>query len=384
MSAPASDDPAPGARTIIRVFLSGDVMTGRGIDQILSHPCDPILHEHYMDSAAGYVALAEAANGPIPRPAAPDYIWGDALGEWQRAKPDVRIVNLETAVTRSDDWADKGINYRMSPENAGCLDAAGIDCCVLANNHVLDWGHAGLDETLGVLARHHLAVAGAGRTRAEARAPAVLDVAGRGRVIVVSMGAITSGIPGDWRAGETRSGVNLIDLSDADIDAVADDLGAIRRPGDVVIASIHWGSNWGYAVPRAQRQFAHDLIDRAGVAIVHGHSAHHPKPIEVYRGRLILYGCGDFINDYEGIEGYEDFRDDLTLMYFADIDAARGDLVALEMVPMQIRRFRLQRAVPADAAWLRERLTRECAPFGTRLELAPDGRLRLRWNGARP
>ena len=66
-------------------------------------------------------------------------------------QPDARIINLETAVTRSHDRANKGINYRMSPENAECLVAAGIDCCVLANNHVLDWGRAGLLETLAVV-----------------------------------------------------------------------------------------------------------------------------------------------------------------------------------------------------------------------------------------
>ena len=49
-----------------RLFLCGDVMTGRGIDQILPHPCDPVLHEDYTQSAIGYVQLAEAANGPIP------------------------------------------------------------------------------------------------------------------------------------------------------------------------------------------------------------------------------------------------------------------------------------------------------------------------------
>ena len=54
------------------------------------------------------------------------------------------------------------------------------------------------------------------------------------------------------------------------------------------------------------------------------------KALEIYNNRLVLYGCGDFLNDYEGIEGYESFRNDLSLMYFADIDAKSGDLVALE------------------------------------------------------
>ena len=123
-------------------------MCGRGIDQVLAHPCSPEIYEHYLRSAEGYVLLAEQANGPIPRRNGSSYVWGAALGQLERMQPDARIINLETAVTRSHDRVNKGINYRMSPENAECLAAAKIDCCVLANNHVLDWGRAGLLETL--------------------------------------------------------------------------------------------------------------------------------------------------------------------------------------------------------------------------------------------
>ena len=98
----------------VRLFLCGDVMTGRGIDQILPHPCDPALHEGYVQSAIDYVRLAEQLNGLIPRLVNPAYIWGAAIEVWSRAKPDARIVNLETSITRSEDFVDKGINYRMS------------------------------------------------------------------------------------------------------------------------------------------------------------------------------------------------------------------------------------------------------------------------------
>jgi Putative enzyme of poly-gamma-glutamate biosynthesis (capsule formation) len=82
----------------------------------------------------------------------------------------------------------------------------------------------------------------------------------------------------------------------------------VKQQGDIVVASIHWGGNWDYKVPREQREFAHKLIDEAGVDVIHGHSSHHIKGIEVYRGKLIMYGCSDLLNDYEGISGlYEDF-----------------------------------------------------------------------------
>src|ERR1700745_4269532 len=105
----------PGHRKPVRFFLCGDVMCGRGIDQVLAHPCSPEIHEQSMRSAEGYVLIAEQANGPIPRRNGPSYVWGAALDELARMRPDARIINLETAVTRSKDRARKGINYRMSP-----------------------------------------------------------------------------------------------------------------------------------------------------------------------------------------------------------------------------------------------------------------------------
>ena len=368
----------------VTLFLCGDVMTGRGIDQILPHPAEPHLYEPYMRSALGYVEIAGEATGRIERPADLAYIWGDALAELERVQPDARIVNLETAVTVAEDaWPDKGIHYRMNPANVGCLLAARIDCCVLANNHVLDWGHGGLAETLDTLRGAGLRTAGAGRDGAEAATPAAIEPPGKARVLVFAFAMESAGVPPEWAAGEHRAGVNfLADLSGRTVERIAAQVDAAKRPGDIVVLSIHWGGNWGYAIPPAQRTFARALVD-AGVDVVHGHSSHHPRGIEVYRDRLILYGCGDFLNDYEGIRGNESFRPDLALMYFPTLDAATGRLTRLTLAPTQIRHFRANRARSEDARWLAELLSREGRAFGTQVELQPDGTLALRWGGER-
>jgi poly-gamma-glutamate synthesis protein (capsule biosynthesis protein) len=158
----------------------------------------------------------------------------------------------------------------------------------------------------------------------------------------------------------------LPDLSDATASSLVERVWGEKRPGDIVVVSIHWGSNWGYEVPRAHVRFAHRLID-GGVDVVHGHSSHHPRPIEVYRHKLVLYGCGDFIDDYEGIPGHEDFRAELVLMYCPVVEPATGNLVELRMAPMRIRRMRLTRASPAEAEWLRDRLTTISEAFGSRV-----------------
>src|SRR5262245_33444663 len=353
-------------------------MSGRGIDQVLPHPGDPQLYESCAKSAQDYVELAERANGPIAKPLAFGDIWGDAVGELERRRPDARIVNLETAVTQSTEPEPKGINYKMNPANVGALAAAGIDCCTLANNHVLDWGLPGLLETLATLGQAGVRCAGAGTDEVSAAAPAILPVAGEARLLVYAFASPTSGVPRRWAAGARKPGVNLLpSLSEARAQAVAGEIHAAKRPGDIVVVSIHWGGNWGFDIPDEQVVFAHRLIDSGAADVIHGHSSHHIKAVEIYREKLILYGCGDFIDDYEGISGFEELRYELVLMYFPMVHAADGTLAGLDMVPLQIRNMRLRRASPTDTTWLADTLNRESKAFGARFALGPDQVLKL-------
>ncbi|HLB05374.1 MAG TPA: CapA family protein [Thermodesulfobacteriota bacterium] len=366
---------------LITVFMCGDVMTGRGIDQILPYPIDPVIHEPFMRSAKGYVEIAEEVNRPIPKPVEWPYIWGDALKVLERVAPDIRIINLETAVTKSNDYLKKGINYRMNPGNITVLTAAGIDFCSLANNHILDWGYSGLDETIKTLEKARIKYAGAGRNLKEAEAPAVLDVNGKGRVLVFSYGSETSGIPPNWSAMKNRDGVTFLeDFSSETVERIKKTVTEVRQEKDIVVASIHWGGNWGYEIPSEQRRFAHGLIDEAEIDVIHGHSSHHVKGIEIYKGKLILYGCGDFLNDYEGISGHEEFRDDLGLMYFAKINPSTGTLVSLMTAPTRIKNFRVNYASREEAIWLRDVLNQEGKSLGTSAELNDDNTMMLHWN----
>jgi poly-gamma-glutamate synthesis protein (capsule biosynthesis protein) len=212
--------------------------------------------------------------------------------------------------------------------------------------------------------------------------------------------------PFSWAASEDKPGVNLLNnlseqtirhikttveavkqqgdilnnLSEQTIRHIKTTVEAVEQQGDIVLASIHWGSNWGYEIPAQQMEFAHKLIDEAGVDVIHGHSSHHVKGIEVYKGKIIIYGSGDFINDYEGIGGYEDYRSDLALMYFMSVDPANGKLDSLQMIPIQIKHFKANRASLADARWLREILNREGKKLGTRVEFNHENTLTLKWD----
>lgn len=366
----------------LTLFLCGDVMLGRGIDQVLPHPNRSTLHEPYVKDAKAYIELAQKTNGPFLYPVSFSYIWGDALEEWQRINPDLRLINLETSITSSNNfWPNKSIHYRLHPANITCLTTAQVDYCALANNHVLDWSHSGLTETLATLKQANIQRSGSGQTLSEAAAPAVIKIANKGKVIIFSMGVASSGIPISWAATPHKPGVYLLqDLSTATIHQLEENIRQIKTPDSVVIVSIHWGSNWNFEIPQSQRDFAHQLIDQAAVDLIYGHSSHHIKGIEVYHEKLILYGCGDFLNDYEGISGHETFRGDLGLMYFPTIERSTGKLISLRMTPTQIKQFQIKRASSSDAMWLKETLNREGKPLGTQTRLTKKHTLSLQWH----
>ncbi len=356
------------------LVLAGDVMTGRGVDQILPRPSSPELFEDYLHDARDYVALTEQQSGPIPRPVPFEYPWGEALEDFRRA--DVRVVNLETSVTRSDAaWPGKGINYRMHPDNVPCLSSARIDLAVLANNHVLDWGPEGLIETIETLRAAGMKPVGAGRNATEAAEVGVASVDERRRVLVAAVAEPGCGVPLAWAATAERPGVALVRTLDVRAaDTLADRIARVRRHGDVAVVSIHWGSNWGYEVEDEHVAFAHALVER-GVDVVFGHSSHHPRPIEIVRGKPVFYGTGDLITDYEGITAYEAYRNDLVLLYSLRIGAGEIDV---GMRPLRIHKMRLEAASEEDARWLLDVLSAESRRFDTDVFMRADGRLGAR------
>ncbi|WP_327111602.1 CapA family protein [Nocardia sp. NBC_01730] len=353
------------------VLLGGDVMLGRGVDQILPHPGDPTLRERYVDDARTYVELAERVHGAFTRPVDFRRPWGDVLPILAQVHPEVRLINLETAITADGAFAPaKGIHYRMNPGNLPVLTVIAPVVCALANNHVLDFGIHGLVDTLEALDTGGVRRAGAGADLDDAQAPAISELDDGRRVVIVSVAAGSSGVPEFWAARRDRPGLWRVgDSPSVDVaDQVAAQVLAHKRDDDIAIVSVHWGPNWGYGVARSETQFAHRLVD-AGVDLVHGHSAHHPRPIEIYRGKPILYGCGDVIDDYEGIHGHERYRTDLHLLYLVSIDPGA---VEVRMIPLRVRRMRLESAARSESRWLCETIEQISRGFGTRVASRPD------------
>ena len=313
-----------------RIGLTGDVMLGRIVD------------EYQM-------------RRPVTA------VWGD-LTDRLRAL-DGLFVNLECCLsTRGRPWrrTDRTFLFRADPDWAvPALDRAGVDCCALANNHVLDFEEEALLDTLDHLDDADIARAGAGRTRAEAFEPAAVSVGD----LDVAFVSLTDNTP-EYAATSTSPGTAYVefDLEDeATRSVVRDTLARARaHDPDLVVASLHWGPNMVEAPPDRFRAFARWLVE-AGVDVVHGHSAHVVQGIEVHRGRPILYDTGDFVDDYAVDRR---LRNDRSFLFELSVSGA-GIPVELVLSPTEIYDCAVHRAGPEAAEWLRDRMRELSAPFGT-------------------
>lgn len=351
-------------------------MLGRLIDQLFS------VHVHEPSEACIIGSFID--SHPHLKQYSPESPWGNTLPLFRTAG--LNIINLETSVTASlRKWPDKVFNYRMHPENIKALHPARISYAGLANNHTLDFSEDGLRDTVGALKEANIAFAGAGLSQEEAVAPATvnfqmqLDGKRPAGSNVLKIWAAADH-PSDWAkvpgfsfidyTVTTRQRLKKLILETSNSESNA------RRP--LKIFSVHWGPNYSWQPSEDIKSLAHYLVDECGIDIIHGHSSHHIQGVEIYKGKLIIYGCGDFVDDYAMVPEY---RNDLSAVWRVNVieDGPDLKLDSLGIFPTRIKTFQAQRLElgEADFGWFRERLATLCSEFGTHVggELGEDNQL---------
>ncbi|MBI4331899.1 MAG: CapA family protein [Chloroflexi bacterium] len=212
-------------------------------------------------------------------------------------------------------WADRVTWYgRISPENVKSLVYAGFDVISHASNHCFDYGPESLLETIDVLRHNDIQVIGVGKDIAEARKPAIVERKG----IKVGFLAYCSVLPPEIEAREEKPGCCPIRVStyyeaqdfapamppvvitvprQEDVLDMEEDIRSLRKQVDIVVVSMHWGIHF---VPGALAMYqpvvGHRAID-AGADLILGHHDHILKGIEIYKGRAIFYGLGNFAEE---------------------------------------------------------------------------------------
>ena len=317
----------------MKLLFVGDVMLGRLVDEVLQ-----------------------------ARP--PESVWGDTLPDFAAA--DLRACNLECALTDvGEPWTrtPKAFHFRSAERNVAALAAAGVDIVSLANNHVLDFNEAGLLRTLAVLDEAGIAHAGAGRDLAEASAPAIRRVSGRR----VGMLAFTDNEP-DWAATHSAPGVFHVDpgADDERAELLLDATRETRAAVDLLIVSAHWGSNWGAEPPGDHVSFGRALLD-AGADIVFGHSCHTLRGVGLHGTGAILYGTGDFVDDY-AVDPIE--RNDHAAIFV--VEAVEHEIRRITIKPTVVRDFAAWHATDPDRGQIVRRMAGLCRALGTEARPADD------------
>ena len=317
---------------MITVALVGDVMLGREVNETL-------------------------------RSMRPEEPWGDVLPALSSA--DLRIANLECAITGYDQpWTrtPKVFHFRADPRAVEVLRAARIDACSLANNHTLDFEEQGLLDTLRHLEAAGIRYAGAGRDREEAARPAFLTARTDGTSRVALL-AFTDNEP-PFAAGPDHPGTNYLPVSMEPqvlrrVEAAVEQ--AHGAGADVVVFSNHWGPNMVERPNQLFRRFARAVIDR-GADVYYGHSAHVFQGVEIYKGKLILYDAGDFIDDYAVGER---LRNDRSFVFWVSLEGR--ELRRLKLLPVSLQYARVELARGGEREAILGRMVDLSAEMGTNL-----------------
>jgi poly-gamma-glutamate capsule biosynthesis protein CapA/YwtB (metallophosphatase superfamily) len=245
--------PPPAAATDITVAFAGDV--------------------HFTGRTTSLLADPAAAFGPI----------SSVL-----SNADLAMVNLETSITERGTPEPKQFTFRAPPSALAALRAAGVDVATMANNHAVDYGPVGLQDSLNAIATSHFPVVGVGQNATQAYAPWYATVQGR-RVAVLAASQIKDRTLSAWTATDTTPGIASA-FSPRLVAAVQ----AARQRAQVVIVYLHWGEEGKECPLGVQRQLA-AILARAGADVVIGTHAHLLLGGGWLGSTYVGYGLGNFV-----------------------------------------------------------------------------------------
>ena len=312
--------PGPDSSELRRVVVGGDIVLDRGQNYMviqqglgLDFPLD-----------GGYAAVTSR----VPEPS--DYSETGIIHQFTAERTggsgavrnyltgaDLTLANLENPVIRAAVWHPEDTTFTGDLRLLPILEQAGIDGVTLGNNHILDAGVPGVRETMAHLDDAGIAHAGAGMDLAQAREPMIFEL-GETKVGVLSY----LGVPSyDW-AWATENSAGTAPIRE---DVMKEDVERLRSKVDLVVVSPHWGNEYLATPEPWQVEWAHAAVDAGADLVVGGH-AHWPKGIEVYEGKPIFYGVGNFLLD-------QSWSEETSTGIFAEITLYGDRVVQIRPVP---------------------------------------------------
>ena len=359
----------------MQIFFSGDVMLGRLVNNVL-------------------------ANNEF------SYVWGDTIDIIKGS--DFSLINLECSISlRGKEWNKtfKVFHFRAHPDAINVLTSAAIDYVALANNHTLDYDVEALLDTVNLLSKNNISYSGAGKNIEEAMEPAFIkkklklksskmnstynyDYEANNNsknTITIGVISLTDNEP-QWEAKWNSAGINYIPIT---LDSkkyyyrLKNCIEKVRKQSDLVIVSSHVGPHFREKPSEKYVNFAHTILE-FGADIYWGHSNHMPQGIELYKhndnNKIILYDCGDFIDDYAIDSNYRNDLSFIFLLHFlmdknyklSNNNSNNGNILLqnsmIELIPTKISNFMVN-TIPVDdndADLIIKRMAKRCSFLGTK------------------
>jgi poly-gamma-glutamate capsule biosynthesis protein CapA/YwtB (metallophosphatase superfamily) len=255
-SAPSKATPTPAGPPQITLDFAGDV--------------------HFQERTLALLSSPSTAFGPV----------ADVF-----KAADVSMVNLETAVTAGGTPEPKTFHFRAPTKAYEAMAAAGIDVVTVANNHALDYGRVGLQDTLSSAAAAKMPMIGGGADAAAAYAPWITTVKGV-KIAFFGFSQIQE-LASSWVAKDNRSGIAMAYDSASTARAVAA-VKAAKAKADVVVVYMHWGQEYNDCPIAAQKSVAKQLSDAGATMIVGTHA--HVLLGDGWLGKtFVSYGLSNFL-----------------------------------------------------------------------------------------
>ncbi|MTK63753.1 MAG: CapA family protein [Methanobacterium sp.] len=263
------------SKSNITLYFTGDVMLGRNVEGVL---------------ASGQNVFANV-----------DEMFKNSDGA---------IINLEDPMTTSGTPYKSTIPLKANPAYAHVLKDNNIIVACLANNHVMDYGDTGLNDTISALKANGINYTGAGNNIDEASKPVYLNIKDRKIAILNYMDNTTfTGFSASEMAAATSSSAGY---APADPNLIKKDIDEAKNNSDMVIVVFHYGNEYSTQPNSYQVTLSHECIDD-GADMVIGSHPHVIQTIETYNGKPIFYSLGNFVFDMSNSATHESLMVEMDL-----------------------------------------------------------------------
>ncbi|MFI5044659.1 MAG: CapA family protein, partial [Acidimicrobiales bacterium] len=205
---------------------------------------------------------------------------------------DFAMVNLETSLGTTGTKVPKAFNFQVPPQAIDALKAAGVDAVSMANNHGMDYGAVGLQDSLAIRASSGFPILGIGQNDTEAYAPLITEIKGQRLGVIAASDVFDAALVSSWTAAPDQPGIASAEADH--LQRLVQEVQTTRPKVDTLVVYLHFGTE-KQTCPNARQKEVVDALLAAGVDIVIGSHPHRLQGVGYQGKKLVAYSMSNFI-----------------------------------------------------------------------------------------